>query len=65
MMDRDFSSVKRIVVKVGTNLLSDHQGIDAHRIEKVVADIVALRKRGAAGPVGLFRCHRTWCQGIG
>lgn len=59
MMDRDFSAVKRIVVKVGTNLLSDHQGIDAHRIEKVVADIVALRQRGlqvllvSSGAIGL------------
>lgn len=58
-MNRDFSSVRRIVVKIGTNLLSDRSGINSERIEQVVADIVALRQRGvqvllvSSGAIGL------------
>ena len=56
---RDFSNVKRIVVKVGTNLLSDKSGIDKNRIKELVDQIAALRKRGvqvllvSSGAVGL------------
>ena len=58
-MNRDLSSVRRVVVKVGTNLLSDRSGIDSARIEHVVSDIVSLRKLGlqvllvSSGAIGL------------
>ena len=51
--------VRTVVVKVGTNLLSDRSGIDSQRIERVVADIVALRERRiqvllvSSGAIGL------------
>ena len=45
-MKRDFSHVKRVVVKVGTNLLTDEKGIDTARIDQVVDDIVKLRAKG-------------------
>lgn len=56
---RDFSGVRRIVVKVGTNLLADESGIDRSRIGKLVDQIAALRKKGiqvllvSSGAVGL------------
>ncbi len=58
-MARDFSHVKRVVVKVGTNLLTTATGIDVERIEKVVDDIVAIRDKGlqvllvTSGAIGL------------
>lgn len=58
-MSRDFSMVRTVVVKVGSNLLSDKSGVDIHRIEDVVADIAALKKKGlyvllvSSGAVGL------------
>jgi glutamate 5-kinase len=45
-MYRDFSSVKRIVVKVGTNLLSTQDGIDEDRIEIIVSQIAELTEMG-------------------
>ncbi len=56
---RDFSNVRRIVVKVGTNLLSDESGIDKKRIGELVDQIAVLRKRNvqvllvSSGAVGL------------
>lgn len=56
---RDFSSVKRIVVKVGTNLLSDKDGVDRNRIRELVDEIATLRDKGiqvllvSSGAVGL------------
>ncbi len=56
---RDFSAVRRIVVKVGTNLLSDKSGIDKARIRELVDQISLLRKQGiqvllvSSGAVGL------------
>ncbi len=56
---RDFSAVKRIVVKVGTNLLSDKSGVDKGRIKCLVDQIALLRKQGiqvllvSSGAVGL------------
>ena len=45
-MSRDFSMVRTIVVKIGSNLLSDKSGIDRKRIEAVVSDIAALKAKG-------------------
>ena len=43
---RDFSSFKRIVVKVGTNLLSSADGIDENRINNLCTQIAKLREMG-------------------
>ncbi len=59
MSPRDFSAVKRIVVKVGTNLISKPGGISSERLGAIVSDIVALRNKGydvllvSSGAVGL------------
>lgn len=45
-MSRDFSTLKRIVVKVGTNLLSSETAIDEQRIENIVEQINRLRNKG-------------------
>ena len=56
---RDFSSVKRIVVKAGTNLLSSESGVDMDRISAIVDQISALKEMGhqvilvSSGAVGL------------
>ena len=56
---RDFSSVKRIVIKAGTNLLSSSTGIDKDRIRSIVDQIATLRELGyqvilvSSGAVGL------------
>lgn len=58
-MSRDFSSVRRVVIKVGSNLLSDKTGVDVQRIEHVVSGIAQLREIGiqvllvSSGAVGL------------
>lgn len=43
---RDFSSVKRIVVKAGTNLLASPSGIDKERIARIVDQVAELKNRG-------------------
>ncbi|NCD05919.1 MAG: glutamate 5-kinase [Spirochaetia bacterium] len=45
-MSRDFSNLKTIVVKVGTNLLSSKTTIDEKRIENIVEQISQLREKG-------------------
>lgn len=56
---RDFSKVRRIVVKVGTNLLSSGEGIDAGRVSDICSQIAELRNLGyqvilvSSGAVGL------------
>jgi glutamate 5-kinase len=45
-MARDFSKIKTIVVKVGTNLLSSETKIDEKRIENIVEQIALLKKVG-------------------
>ena len=58
-MSRDFSHVKRVVIKVGTNLLTNSKGIDTNRIDQVVDSIVALREKNlqvllvTSGAIGL------------
>ena len=56
---RDFSSVKRVVIKIGTNLLSSKDGIDSDRIRDIARQIAYLREKGvqvllvSSGAVGL------------
>ncbi len=44
-MSRDLADVKRIVLKVGTNLLSCKDGIDETRIDSIVEQIACLMKK--------------------
>jgi glutamate 5-kinase len=56
---RDFSKVKRVVVKVGTATLSQAAGIDSSYVDSMAAQLVALRASGrqvllvSSGAVGL------------
>ena len=56
---RDFGKIRRIVVKVGTNLLSSKNGVDRERIRSIVRQVATLRKDGmevmlvSSGAVGL------------
>ena len=43
---RDFGKIRRIVVKVGTNLLSSKNGVDRERIRSIVRQVATLRKDG-------------------
>ena len=68
---RDFQSVRRIVIKAGTNLLSSESGIDSERVRMIVDQIAMLRDMGyqvmLVGRHVLFtgnavrvRVRRTW-----
>lgn len=60
-MSRDFSNVKKVVIKVGTNLLSAKDGIDSARIDAITGQIAELRNRGlqvllvTSGAIGMGR----------
>lgn len=45
-MKRDLSAIQRVVVKVGTNLLSTKEGIDEGCIDRIAEQLVALQKKG-------------------
>lgn len=56
---RSFEQVKRVVIKVGTSLLTSPEGIDALYIERLAAQISELRESGrevllvSSGAIGL------------
>lgn len=56
---RDFSKSKRVVIKVGTNLLTDSEGIDKNRIKDIVDQIARIKEMGhqvilvSSGAIGL------------
>ncbi len=56
---RDFSKVKRLVIKVGTNLLSDKSGINRARIFDIARQVSEIREKGievllvSSGAIGL------------
>ncbi len=58
-MKRDFSQTKRIVVKVGTNLLSTSGGIDEACIDSIAEQIATLMEKGyqvllvSSGAIGM------------
>jgi glutamate 5-kinase len=58
-MSRDLADVKRIVLKVGTNLLSCKDGIDETRIDSIVEQIACLMKKNyqvllvSSGAIGM------------
>ena len=46
-MERDFSSAKRVVVKVGTSALTYDTGkLNLHRIDRLSRDLCDLKNRG-------------------
>ena len=45
-MKRDFSTIHRVVVKVGTNLLSTKEGIDEGCIDRIVEQLVKMQQNG-------------------
>ncbi len=59
IVNRDFSGSKRIVIKVGTNLLSTSGGVDMQFMEKVVHEIQMLKTMGykpllvSSGAIGM------------
>ena len=56
---RDFSKIRRIVIKVGTNLLTKDNGIDEERIGDIARQIAELKNRGmqvllvSSGAIGM------------
>ena len=56
---RDFSKVKRIVIKIGTNILTKNDGIDAGYVRRIVRQINSLLKMGrqviivSSGAIGM------------
>ena len=58
-MKRDFSQAKRVVIKVGTNLLSSQSGVDMLFMEKIVNEISSLMDAGcmpllvSSGAIGM------------
>ena len=56
---RDFSKTKRIVVKIGTNILTKNAGVDAAYVRRIAAQINSLLKTGrqvviiSSGAIGM------------
>jgi glutamate 5-kinase len=56
---RDFSKVKRIVIKIGTNILTKNDGIDAGYVRRIVRQVNSLLKMGrqviivSSGAIGM------------
>ena len=56
---RDFSKAKRIVVKIGTNILTKNSGVDAAYVRRIAAQINSLLKTGrqvviiSSGAIGM------------
>jgi glutamate 5-kinase len=59
MGTRDFSSCRRIVIKIGTNLLTDESGVDTRFISAIAHQVSELQKLGyqilivSSGAIGL------------
>ncbi len=58
-MPRDFSDARRVVVKIGTNVLSTDEGIDGEYIAEIARQVQELRRRGrrvllvSSGAIGM------------
>jgi len=67
---RDFSKAKRIVVKIGTNILTKNGGIDAGYVRRIAAQINSLLKTGrqvviiTSGAIGMGKGQLSGYQGI-
>ncbi len=67
---RDFSKAKRIVVKIGTNILTKNEGIDAGYVRRIARQINSLLKTGrqvviiSSGAIGMGRGQLSGYQSI-
>ena len=67
---RDFSKAKRIVVKIGTNILTKNGGVDAAYVRRIARQINSLLKTGrqvviiSSGAIGMGRGQLSGYQGI-
>ena len=67
---RDFSKTKRIVVKIGTNILTKKGGIDAAYVRRIARQINSLLKTGrqvviiSSGAIGMGRGQLSGYQAI-
>jgi len=67
---RDFSKAKRIVVKIGTNILTKNSGVDAAYVRRIAAQINSLLKTGrqvvivSSGAIGMGSGQLSGYQGI-
>ncbi len=67
---RDFSKAKRIVVKIGTNILTKKGGIDAAYVRRIARQINSLLKTGrqvviiSSGAIGMGKGQLSGYQGI-
>ncbi len=58
-MQRDFSKTRRVVIKIGTRILTNGNGIDDSFIERIAGQIATIRKRGlqvllvSSGAIGI------------
>lgn len=43
---RDFSKAKRVVVKIGTNILTKNGGVDAGYVRRIAGQVNSLLKAG-------------------
>ena len=56
---RDLTRIKRVVIKVGTNLLSSSDGINRERVAQIVSEVASLHNLGyqvilvSSGAIGL------------
>ena len=65
-MGRDFSHVKRIVIKAGTNILSSKDGINMERVRSIVDQIAAAtQKTRSAVCAPIYRIGLAGRQMIG
>ncbi len=67
---RDFSKAKRIVVKIGTNILTKKGGIDAAYVRRIARQVNSLLKTGrqvviiSSGAIGMGRGQLSGYRGI-
>jgi glutamate 5-kinase len=67
---RDFSKANRIVVKIGTNILTKNEGIDAGYVRRIARQINSLLKTGrqiviiSSGAIGMGRGQLSGYQSI-
>jgi len=68
---RDFSKAKRIVVKIGTNILTKNSGVDTAYVRQIAAQINSLLKTGrqvvivTSGAIGMGRGQLSGYQDAG
>jgi len=62
---RDFSKAKRIVIKIGTNILTKNDSVDAGYVRRVAGQVNSLLKTGrqvviiSSGAIGMGLGHQN------